>query len=37
MWKYLNNNISLKPLETIDCVIEEKNITRGTGANFIII
>lgn len=35
--KYLNNNISLKPLETIDYVIEEKDVTGGTGANFIII
>ncbi|MCF8265445.1 MAG: DUF3124 domain-containing protein, partial [Melioribacteraceae bacterium] len=35
--KYLNSNISLKPLETIDYVIEEKDNTGGTGANFVII
>jgi len=35
--RLLNKNISLKPLETIDYVIEEKDVTGGTGANFIII
>ena len=35
--KYLDKNISLKPLETIDYVIEEDDISGGTGANFIII
>jgi len=35
--KFLSKNIILKPLETIDYVIEEKDITGGTGANFIII
>jgi hypothetical protein len=34
---YLKSNISLKPLETIDYVIEEKDKTGGTGSNFIII
>ncbi|MFC4097089.1 DUF3124 domain-containing protein [Euzebyella saccharophila] len=33
---YLNNSIYLKPLETIDYVIEEQDKEGGSGANFII-
>jgi hypothetical protein len=35
--KYLEKTILLKPLQTIEYVIEEKDDAGGTGANFIII
>ncbi|MDF1551279.1 MAG: DUF3124 domain-containing protein, partial [Bacteroidales bacterium] len=35
--KYLEKPIHLKPMETIDYVIEEDDVLGGTGANFIII